>query len=286
MNPMGNGGAFNPTQQMQFMQMMEASAQMMAQVLQQNGGQVNFGAQRGGHRGGKQGLRGGRPQQGPGSKMHAVDGKLPDGPLSTNGSGMEIDGEENKSDKFNTMCRFNLACTNPACEFAHQSPAAPPNTSVDFSDTCTHGAACTNHKCVGRHPSPAVRSSHKQEVDCKFYPNCTNPSCPFRHPTAKPCRNGADCTNPNCTFAHSKITCRYNPCLNPACPFKHADGQKRGKFEDKVWTPENGDGGKTDRFADFSKQAEGQEELIIPGQNGESAQQTEETQAMEAEMPT
>jgi hypothetical protein len=29
--------------------------------------------------------------------------------------------------------------------------------------------------------------------------------------------------------------CKFNPCLNPSCVYKHVDGQKRGKFEDKVW---------------------------------------------------
>jgi len=218
--------------------------------------------------------------------MHAVDGKLPDGPLGGSaGSGMEVDGQETKSEKFDTMCRFNLSCTNPTCEFAHQSPAAPPNTSVDLADTCAHGAACTNHKCSGRHPSPAVRTSHKQEVDCKFFPNCTNPACPFRHPGVTACRNGADCSTPNCRFAHSKIVCRYNPCLNPQCPFKHADGQKRGKFEDKVWSAKDGQGEKAERFADFANSGDGQEELVLPGQqNGE--QQAQEAQAMEADMPT
>lgn len=300
---MMNGGNFNPGQQMQFMQMMEASAQMMAQVLQQNGGlNMNGGfQQRGGHRGGRGGRGGQRGgASAPSKQLHAVDGKLPDAALtgSNQDSSMEVDSGD-ASDKFSTMCRFNLSCTIPTCPFAHQSPAAPPNTSVDLSDTCAHGVACTNHKCSARHPSPAQKNSHQQDVECKYYPNCTNPRCPFRHPTEKPCKFGDACSNANCKFAHPKIMCRYNPCLNPGCQFKHADGQKRGKFEDKVWTAEGGEqqgeGGKAERFADFSNQGDGNEELIIPGQqqqqqqqdgqNGE-AQDGAASQAMETQLAT
>lgn len=289
-NPM-MGGPANPQQQMQFMQMMEMQTNMMAQLIAS--GQVpnmngNFQHnQRGGRGGQRGGARGGHKQ------LHAVNGKMPDGALpgsntNTGGSGMDIDGDEaNHGDKFSTSCRFNLSCSNPICGFAHQSPAAPPNAPVDMSDTCTHGAACTNHKCSGRHPSPAQRSggsgggqNTKQEVDCKFYPNCTSGAkCPFRHPTEKPCKFGGDCTNPSCKFAHPKIMCRYNPCLNPSCMFKHADGQKRGKFEDKVWTSngEDGSNGKADRFADFAKQTEnGEEELVLPGQNDGQQQHQEQ----------
>ncbi|KAF2160610.1 hypothetical protein M409DRAFT_70350 [Zasmidium cellare ATCC 36951] len=288
-NPMMGGGPANPQQQMQFMQMMEMQTNMMAQLIAS--GQMpnmNGNFQNQNQRGGRGGSRGGR---GGNKQLHAVNGKMPEGALpgsNTNagGSGMDIDGEEtNHGDKFSTLCRFNLTCTNPTCGFAHQSPAAPPNAPVDLSDTCAHGAACTNHKCSARHPSPAQRSQNgKQEVDCRFFPNCTaGANCPFRHPTEKPCKFGGDCTNPGCKFAHPKIMCRYNPCLNPSCMFKHADGQKRGKFEDKVWTSngggEDGSSGKADRFADFAKQTEnGEEELVLPGQsNGQQQQQEQQT---------
>lgn len=285
MGPMPNpmmGGPANPQQQMQFMQMMEMQTNMMAQLVA-SGNMPAMNGSFSNQRGGRGGQRGGPRQQGH-KQLHAVNGKMPEGALpgsnaNAGGSGMDIDGDEaNHGDKFATLCRFNLSCTNPACGFAHQSPAAPPNAPVDLSDTCTHGAACTNHKCSGRHPSPAQRAQNpKQEVDCKFYPNCTSgASCPFRHPTEKPCKFGGDCTNPTCKFAHPKIMCRYNPCLNPSCMFKHADGQKRGKFDDKVWTAEGGEesSGKADRFADFAKQTEnGEEELVLPGQNGEAQQQ-------------
>lgn len=132
-----------------------------------------------------------------------------------------------------TICKFNLSCTNKDCKFAHQSPAAPPGAPIDVNDVCSYGAACKNKKCVGRHPSPAQKIAHQVEQDCRFWPNCTNQRCPFRHATL--CRNGADCSEPDCKFTHVKTMCKFNPCLNPACAFKHAEGQKRGKYEDKVW---------------------------------------------------
>jgi len=104
----------------------------------------------------------------------------------------------------------------------------------------------------------------------------TNPSCPFRHPTTPPCRNGADCPQKDtgCKFSHSTIACRYNPCLNPHCPFKHEPGQRKGKFEDKVWTA--GAEGFDREAAERAEQGgghvserrfvgDGEEELILPG---------------------
>ena len=70
--------------------------------------------------------------------------------------------------------------------------------------------------------------------------------------------------------------CRYNPCKNPNCVYKHADGQKRGNFEDKVWTA-NGEGfdreaamrdegnGKSERFQGLKEGETAEEELILPG---------------------
>jgi len=60
--------------------------------------------------------------------------------------------------------------------------------------------------------------------------------------------------------------------LNPACPFVHTDGQKRGKFEDKVWTANTGEG--FDREAAEKLHTSERkfvaddtvEELVLPGQ--------------------
>ncbi|OTB02334.1 hypothetical protein M426DRAFT_322766 [Hypoxylon sp. CI-4A] len=133
------------------------------------------------------------------------------------------------------VCKYNLSCTNKDCKFAHQSPAAPPNAAVDVNDACSYGAACKNRKCVGRHPSPATKRAHQNEQECKFFPNCTNPNCPFKHPDMPLCRNGGDCAVEGCKFTHLQTLCRFKPCTNRFCPYKHEEGQ-RGTFQDKVWT--------------------------------------------------
>ena len=181
----------------------------------------------------------------------------------------DVNGHQTEAkDPAHTTCNFNLSCTKADCLFAHQSPAAPPGITIDVTDVCLYGAACKNRKCVGRHPSPAKRGVHQAVQDCKFYPNCTNPTCPFRHSDMPPCRNGADCTVPGCKFAHSKIECRYNPCLNPSCPFKHVEGQKRGAFEDKVWVAE-GEKGEHVSERKFVSDEGAAEELILPSHQGE-----------------
>ncbi|PHH73293.1 hypothetical protein CDD80_3911 [Ophiocordyceps camponoti-rufipedis] len=134
-----------------------------------------------------------------------------------------------------SVCKYNLNCTNKECKFAHQSPAAPLGVSIDVSDTCSFGAACKNRKCVGRHPSPAAKLAHQSEQDCKFFPNCHNARCPFKHPSMPLCRNGPDCSTASCRFTHVKTKCKFSPCLNPSCVFAHEEGQQGG-FKDKVWT--------------------------------------------------
>ncbi|KAI9840734.1 MAG: hypothetical protein M1837_001357 [Sclerophora amabilis] len=189
-------------------------------------------------------------------------------------SSMEVESSQQPNEgapPADTICKFNLACSKQDCPYAHQSPAAPPGTTIDVQDNCPFGAACKSKKCVARHPSPAVKMTHQAEQECKFFPSCTNPACPFKHPTMPLCRNGADCTRPGCKFTHVKTVCKYNPCLNPICPFKHADGQKRGAFDDKVWVAdqakgegEQEQGRKHVSERKFVDEADGEEELIIP----------------------
>ncbi|ROT35469.1 hypothetical protein SODALDRAFT_283850 [Sodiomyces alkalinus F11] len=178
-----------------------------------------------------------------------------------------------------TVCKYNLRCTNRDCKFAHQSPAAPPGAHIDISDTCSFGAACKNRKCVGRHPSPATKRAHQNEQDCKFFPNCHNPQCPFKHPDMPLCRNGAGCTTPGCKFTHVKVKCRFNPCKNPHCAYNHEEGQQ-GVFKDKVWTAEGEGEGEGEHISErkFVNDGQGEEEVIIPqednvmGQEGHGAQ--------------
>jgi hypothetical protein len=171
-----------------------------------------------------------------------------------------------------TPCKFNLHCTKQDCPYTHQSPAAPPGAPIDASDPCPFGAACKNTKCVARHPSPAQKLAHQTEQECKYQSNCTNPKCPFRHPTMPMCRNGADCKIPGCKFTHIKMACKYNPCLNARCPFKHSEGQQRGKYVDRVWTKEQGEGAEGMEHVSerkFVEDENAEEELIKPGKEDE-----------------
>lgn len=264
-------------QQLQLFAMLEQQSQLMAQML---GPQQQMGMGRGGQMGmgnGFQQQQSGRslfdrtPHQRPqnnGTRKFPQNGKFGGpNPQPTTGSdapssSMDVDMTQEKKelDPENTKCRFNLQCTLKDCKFAHQSPAAPPGAAIDFKDVCSFGAACKNKKCTGKHPSPAQKLSYQTATQCRWGSDCTNPNCTFIHPT--PCRNGADCTVPNCKFGHTKIVCKFNPCERPTCQFKHAEGQKRGKFEDKVWTADNAKEHVSERkFVDESAP----EELIIPG---------------------
>ena len=298
---MPNGGAagpliqMTPQQQMQLMSMYEEQARMMQQLFSPQQHQqmfmpaMNPTLQTSGAPSRQQPGRSlferveGKPQQqnghftnkGPqsnGRHFHSQElSKNPDIPISNNhgdiSSSMEVESsQDNPAESTSeTICRFNLTCTKRDCPYAHQSPEAPPGTTIDVNDECPFGAACKNRKCVGRHPSPAQKISHQSEQDCRFFPHCTNPACPFRHPTAMPpCRFGADCKKEGCKFTHVKTMCRFNPCLNPQCPFKHAEGQKRGVFGDKVWRVANDSEDKSHvserKFVDDM----GEEELVVP----------------------
>lgn len=313
-NPLGQ---MTPQQQMQLFAMYEQQAKMMAQIF--NPGQQGQSPQQAGLNGAQQhghskslfdrvDARGSRSQNNRPAQNH----------IASADSSMDVEASssqpQSKQDASTTTCRFNLSCSKPDCPFVHQSPAAPPGTTIDTTDTCSFGASCKNRKCTGKHPSPAqagpmghALSSGRQpntgsgsglasapmlggggvDADCKFYPHCTNPSCPFRHPTMPPCRNGADCTTPSCKFFHNKTACKFDPCLNPSCPYKHAEGQKRGSYRDKVWIApgsEDGEGGHVSERKFI--EGEGDEELIRPdGQPGHDAEQEsgDGTQAMEAQ---
>lgn len=81
------------------------------------------------------------------------------------------------------------------------------------------------------------------------------------------CKFGADCNKENCKFTHVNIMCKYNPCLNPDCPYKHAEGQKRGKFGDKVWTA----GQEKEHVSErkFIDDEMADEELVLPDNKAE-----------------
>ncbi|KAI9686778.1 MAG: hypothetical protein M1822_002838 [Bathelium mastoideum] len=293
----------SPQQQMQLFAMYEEQARMMAQILspqqqqQMFPGQTPFNPAINGSlyqnqknpkslfervqgKGPKQnGHFNKRQQNGPRQQSDAMETDAHEMPTDADpSSSMDVEASQEHKDPSESVCRFNLSCTKPDCPYVHQSPAAPPGINIDLTDECTYGAACKNHKCVGKHPSPARKANFQAEQDCKFFPNCTNPSCPFRHPSTPPCRNGADCSVPGCKFSHSTVKCRFNPCTNAYCMFKHEEGQKRGKFEDKVWVSNGGakeEGTGTDHVSERKfVQDEENEELIIPG-SGASQEETQ-----------
>ena len=251
MNGMGGMNPVNgaPYGQADIYAMMEQQNMMLQQMQHQLLMQQNSAmGQRGGHgRGKNQFDRGGRQnnfQRGGAHHQHnghAPQQQFPDAGQSEAAPQGDVDmagGKREPPNPDDTICRFNLRCQNRECKFAHQSPAAPPGITIDVKDVCTFGSACKNRKCVGRHPSPANKMAHQGEQDCKFFPNCTNPHCPFRHPTMPACRNGGECKVANCKFTHVKTPCKYHPCTNRNCPFMHEEGQ-RGTFQDKVWTAED-----------------------------------------------
>lgn len=285
MGPM-NGWGMMPGQppQSDLLQMMEVQQQMLNQMQQQlmmqQGGAANGQGrgkslfertqhpnQRGNFRG-----RGGHHQNGR-NHTHQSETSKPDSAEQGEGDQDMSGVKREAANPDETVCRFNLSCNNKDCKFAHQSPAAPPGTTVDVQDVCSFGAACKNFKCVGRHPSPATRMAHQSEQDCKFWPNCQNARCPFKHPSKPPCRNGADCKTPGCEFYHNTVMCKFRPCTNRYCQFKHEEGQ-RGSFPDKVWTADGTKEHVSERqFAD----AKAAEEQVIPGSGDDAMGGTEAT---------
>ena len=75
------------------------------------------------------------------------------------------------------------------------------------------------------------------------------------------CKYGSDCNREGCKFTHVNIMCKFNPCLNPDCPYKHAEGQKRGKYGDKVWTADQEKEHVSERK--FVDDHMGEEELVV-----------------------
>ncbi|KAM3508455.1 hypothetical protein MY10362_001186 [Beauveria mimosiformis] len=255
---MGQNG-MQPSQS-DLLAMLEQQNQMMYQISQMMNGAPNAPPNGGGYARGRGGKSLFDRVQDPNHRQRKPqlgNSETAGGENTEGGEDMDMSGREPPNPD-ETVCKYNLRCTNKECKFAHQSPAAPPGTSVDVNDPCSFGAACKNRKCVGRHPSPATKLAHQSEQDCKFFPNCQNAHCPFKHPSMPLCRNGARCTTEGCKFTHVKTKCRFNPCLNPHCAFTHEEGQQGG-FKDKVWTAQ-GEHVSDRKFVEDA----GSEELIKP----------------------
>lgn len=296
-NPQNMNMQFSPEQQMQYLAMMEQQARLMAQwnELQQgmNGSpqgrslfdRVESGRGRGGARGrGRGGAHQNGARNGSVATAEAKEGEAPaEGDASM--EGVDASSAPKSNDPATTMCHFNTRCTNKECIYAHQSPAAPMNIPVDTTQVCQYGVTCKNTACTARHPSPALKQAHQAESECKFWPNCSKPNCPFRHPTQPMCSYGASCKNEHCKFTHLSTMCRFNPCTNTRCPYKHADGQSRS-MQDYTWTPESAkqkeeqqkqeDDKKHVSDRKFVLEDAGEEELIKPAGDEAPAVKTEE----------
>ncbi|KAJ3221254.1 hypothetical protein HK099_003662 [Clydaea vesicula] len=90
---------------------------------------------------------------------------------------------------------------------------------------CKFGVHCTRSDCKYGHPSPAAMAaaakSSKSHIQCRFYPNCLNPACPFLHPPGN--NSGSNPANsPNNTANLAQVPCRFEPfCSKNGCPYMH-----------------------------------------------------------------
>lgn len=186
-----------------------------------------------------------------------------------------------------SLCRWNLGCTNPMCQYSHATPAnagpgGDPNALVLSQQNCRYGARCTNKDCTRSHVSPAVA-----RIQGRAAPPPTSAFTPVARPMvseatlsmdaalpsqtgSRPCRFGASCSRTDCFFSHppgrtlnnpSATPCRFGlGCTRPDCFFSHPPGQ-RAAFAT---------GGTVNRLQVFSQTSteEGEEEemeVIIPG---------------------
>nr|XP_027224666.1 zinc finger CCCH domain-containing protein 14-like isoform X1 [Penaeus vannamei] len=130
--------------------------------------------------------------------------------------------------KFEERCRYWPACkAGDSCQYHHPTLPCISFPSCKFGDkclyihpNCIYDAACTRRGCPYTHASSrslalttaAVSIKHKippsrpSKIKCKYFPKCTNMSCPFLHPKA--CFYGMSCTQASCPFTHPDVTMR------------------------------------------------------------------------------
>lgn len=172
-----------------------------------------------------------------------------------------------------SMCRWNVGCTNPMCDYLHASPAnaglnGDPNALVLSHQKCLFGARCINKDCVRAHVSPAVtKIQARQAAPVRLTlaetarTEASGPAAPAQvsldsalpsQASSRPCRFGAACTRTDCFFSHpaqrayttasstrdpARLRCRFGlGCTKPDCPFTHPPGQraKAGATADRL----------------------------------------------------
>lgn len=87
-------------------------------------------------------------------------------------------------------CRYQAACTNPACTFTHldaQGRVVPPPAATPVA--CRFGAQCTRADCRYTHPP-------RSKTPCRYGDACTRRDCLFVHPRDGPANPTADRLKP------------------------------------------------------------------------------------------
>jgi len=129
-------------------------------------------------------------------------------------------------------CRFWPNCElGDSCRYHHPTVMCRVFPKCKFGDNCAYihppckfGAQCLNIACVYSHAHAKGRraslplSTPKQQR-CMFFPNCSNPVCPFLH-VKMPCRFGSRCMKKQCEYDHSGIETPPPSAPTAANPFK------------------------------------------------------------------
>ncbi|KAG8229363.1 hypothetical protein J437_LFUL009678 [Ladona fulva] len=134
-------------------------------------------------------------------------------------------------------CRFWPACrSGERCEFHHPTTPCKVFPACKFGDKCLYihpnckfDSACTRKDCPFTHaiprslviapvPAPIRAPPRPAQIQCKFFPKCTNVNCKFFHP--KPCRFGKACNKYDCPFMHEREQLPPKEKLKWVCPTK------------------------------------------------------------------
>ena len=150
------------------------------------------------------------------------------------GEAMEVESTPLKKSKMMERCKFWPACVNgAACDYHHPTIHCKTFPMCKFGEKCLYihpncrfDSKCARPDCPYTHSSrrsipafpapqiiPVYHPPPPQQFappshginppQCKFFPACSNMSCPFFHP--RPCRFGLACKNKGCPFYHPAL---------------------------------------------------------------------------------